>query len=162
LASKGIKTTDVVRIKNELNSLPIMSRNLAMEYLNNNVRADGISRDCERELNWKDRDEIQQILEDYGFAVYESESTDEIRSALWDNINDGTIPESVLYASGLRENSYKDFNPSAKSGIDRFVKLNTTEQKYYGMVYENQTGKIYTHLGNKEDFYSWLDKKLGD
>ena len=37
LASRGIKSTDVVRIKNELNSLPQPTRKIAMDFLNNNV-----------------------------------------------------------------------------------------------------------------------------
>jgi len=42
-------------------------------------------------INWLDRSEIQNILEKYGFAVNDDESTDDLREALRDNIADGTI-----------------------------------------------------------------------
>ena len=47
-------------------------------------------------LNWLDRAEIQEILERWGFAVYDSESTDDLREALQENIEDGTIPEEEI------------------------------------------------------------------
>lgn len=47
-------------------------------------------------INWLDRSEIVEILESYGFAVYDSESTDDLREALRANVDDGTISESVL------------------------------------------------------------------
>jgi len=52
--------------------------------------------DLAREINWLDRTQVIQILEDYGFACYDNESTDELRNALRTNIDDGTIPRSVL------------------------------------------------------------------
>lgn len=42
-------------------------------------------------INWLERAEIVSILESYGFACYDSESTDELREALKANVEDGTI-----------------------------------------------------------------------
>lgn len=47
-------------------------------------------------INWLERSQITKILEDYGFACYDSESTEELRSALRENILDGTISKSVI------------------------------------------------------------------
>jgi len=49
-------------------------------------------------INWLDRQQIIKILEEYGFACYDSESTDELREALRSNIADNTISISVLSA----------------------------------------------------------------
>jgi hypothetical protein len=47
-------------------------------------------------VNKLDREEIQLILEAEGCEVYEEESTEYLRSALQENINDGTIDASCL------------------------------------------------------------------
>lgn len=47
-------------------------------------------------INWLSREEVVQILEAYGFACYDSESTDEPRDALRANVEDGTIPSTQL------------------------------------------------------------------
>lgn len=47
-------------------------------------------------INWLDRKQIVEILENYGFACYDSESTDELRDALRANIEDGTINPAVF------------------------------------------------------------------
>jgi len=52
--------------------------------------------DLARDLNWLERPKIVEILEAYGFACYDRESTDELRDALRENILDGTIPRSVI------------------------------------------------------------------
>jgi len=54
--------------------------------------------EIEKSINWLSREEIVKILEGYGFACYDSESTDELRDALRINIADGTIDETVLNA----------------------------------------------------------------
>ena len=54
------------------------------------------SRDTASTLNWAERDKIIEIMESYGFACHDSEDTDELRDALRQNIDDGTIPASVL------------------------------------------------------------------
>ena len=60
-------------------------------------------------INWLDREDIVKILENYGFACYDSESTDALRDALRSNIADGTIDPSVL-----------DSAPSPSSGRPGF------------------------------------------
>lgn len=47
-------------------------------------------------INWLDREKIVTILESYGFACYDSESTDDLRDALRTNIADNTIDPAVL------------------------------------------------------------------
>jgi len=47
-------------------------------------------------INWLDRKELVEILEQHGFACYDTESTDDLREALRANVLDGTIPRSVL------------------------------------------------------------------
>jgi hypothetical protein len=42
-------------------------------------------------INWLSREEIQEILEAYGFAVYDDEAIEDLREALRVNIEDGTI-----------------------------------------------------------------------
>lgn len=54
--------------------------------------------DIWKQLNWLDREQIVKILEGYCFQCYDSESTDELREALRQNIEDGTIDRSVLDA----------------------------------------------------------------
>ena len=45
-----------------------------------------------RTINWLDRNDIVTILENYSFHCYDSESTDSLRDALFENIEDRTIP----------------------------------------------------------------------
>ena len=55
-----------------------------------------LSNEQHKAINWLDRSRIVAILEDYGFACYDSETDDELRSALRENIADGTISANVL------------------------------------------------------------------
>jgi hypothetical protein len=55
-----------------------------------------ISQETHKKINNLSRNQIQAILENFGFACYDSESTDDLRSALVENIIDGTIEESVV------------------------------------------------------------------
>lgn len=55
-----------------------------------------ISQNINKAINWLDREKVVKILEEYGFACYDLESTDDLRSALRENITDGTIDSSVL------------------------------------------------------------------
>lgn len=43
-----------------------------------------------------DREEIQMILEAEGMEVFDDESTEELRQALKDNLDDGTFDKSCL------------------------------------------------------------------
>lgn len=90
LASKGIRTTnDIVRIKNEINTLPQPTRKIAMDYLINNVRADGkriiVDWDkgylTEREilllktrLNRGEEVDLSSIYNSDGFAITEEQT----------------------------------------------------------------------------------------
>jgi len=56
----------------------------------------GASSEVWRAVNWMDRDDMQSLLENYGFAVYDDESTQDLRNAIAANVGDGTIPESAL------------------------------------------------------------------
>jgi len=47
-------------------------------------------------INWMDRDEIVTLLEGYGFAVYDDESTATLRAALISNVEDGSIDELAI------------------------------------------------------------------
>lgn len=53
-------------------------------------------REVRRTLNWMDRDQIQMILEEHGFAVSDTEDTDSLRETLFVNIEDGTISADDL------------------------------------------------------------------
>lgn len=55
-----------------------------------------MDQEIHKTINWMDREQIVAILENYGFACYDSESTDDLRDALRANIEDGTIDPSVL------------------------------------------------------------------
>jgi hypothetical protein len=55
-----------------------------------------MDQEIHKAINWLDREQIVKILENYGFACYDSESTDDLREALRANIADGTIELSVL------------------------------------------------------------------
>lgn len=57
-----------------------------------------LSREQHKSLNWLSRAEIVAILENYGFQCYDHESDDDLKTALRTNIEDNTIPESVLDA----------------------------------------------------------------
>lgn len=55
-----------------------------------------LSNDQHKAINWMDRKQIVALLENFGFACYDSESTDELRDAVRENVADGTIPPSYL------------------------------------------------------------------
>jgi hypothetical protein len=44
------------------------------------------------------RERVKEILESYGFAVYDSETTEELREALFENVKDGTISKALVNA----------------------------------------------------------------
>lgn len=50
------------------------------------------------QINWMDRGAIISVLEQYGFACCDSESTELLRETLRDNIMDGTIDETCVDA----------------------------------------------------------------
>jgi hypothetical protein len=52
--------------------------------------------DIRRDINWLDREDVVNILEQYGFACYDHESTDSLRNELFNNILDRTIPETEV------------------------------------------------------------------
>jgi hypothetical protein len=62
----------------------------------------GLSQDLWTRLNWMDRDALSYILEQHGFAVHYSESEQDLREAIAENIDDGTIPESALLSVAAR------------------------------------------------------------
>lgn len=55
-----------------------------------------MDQEIHKAINWLDRAKIVEILEDYGFACYDHESTDDLREELRVNIMDGTIDRAVL------------------------------------------------------------------
>lgn len=55
-----------------------------------------MDQEIHKAINWLDREKIVEILESYGFACYDKETTDELRDALRENIADGTIDASVV------------------------------------------------------------------
>ena len=55
-----------------------------------------MSESTRQAIGWMDRGEIAKILEGYGFAVYDDESTSTLRDALLANVEDGTIDSHVI------------------------------------------------------------------
>jgi len=49
-------------------------------------------------LNWMDRADLEAILASVSIACYESESDSDLKRAIVDNIDDGTIEEDVVLA----------------------------------------------------------------
>lgn len=47
-------------------------------------------------INWLDRSKVQELLEDNGMAVYDSESTDDLKDTLRDCIESGDIAATAL------------------------------------------------------------------
>ena len=47
-------------------------------------------------LNWKDRSELEAILESVGIASYPNETDEELKDAIITNIKDGTLDLSVI------------------------------------------------------------------
>lgn len=47
-------------------------------------------------INWLDRSKIQALLEGNGMAVYDSESTDDLRDTLRECVADGDISPDML------------------------------------------------------------------
>ena len=47
-------------------------------------------------INWLDRSKIQELLEGNGMAVYDSESTDDLRDTLRECVASGDIEPSAL------------------------------------------------------------------
>ncbi len=50
-------------------------------------------------INWLDRSRVQKLLEGNGMAVYDSESTDDLKDALRQCVEDGDIPVAALEAA---------------------------------------------------------------
>lgn len=55
-----------------------------------------MNQEIHKAINWLDRSDIETLLETHGFAVYDTESTDELRESLRENVMDGTIPASDI------------------------------------------------------------------
>ena len=47
-------------------------------------------------INWMHRTDIQELLEKHGYAVYENETTEDLREVLIEEINNGEILESEV------------------------------------------------------------------
>lgn len=47
-------------------------------------------------LNWMGRSQIESALESVGIACYDSESTDDLRETLRENVLDGTYDKNLL------------------------------------------------------------------
>lgn len=60
-----------------------------------------LSESLSKAINWLDRDQVVEILERYGFACYDTESTDDLREALKTNVKDGTIDETDIDATQM-------------------------------------------------------------
>ena len=56
----------------------------------------------------------------------------------------------------MKKKSYKDFNKSAKKGIQKYSGLSSKAMTQYRKKYEKKTGKNASNLYNKEHFYSWV------
>ena len=57
-----------------------------------------------------------------------------------------------------KEKSYKEFSKQAKQGIEKFSTLSSKGMKEYADKYRKKTGKNPYHVGNKEDFYEWVNR----
>ncbi len=51
---------------------------------------------AERVINWMTRYQIQEVLENHGFAVYDDESTDALKYALFLEYEEGGIDPAEL------------------------------------------------------------------
>lgn len=49
-------------------------------------------------INWLDRSKVQELLEGNGMAVYDSESTDDLRDTLRECVASGDISPAMLEA----------------------------------------------------------------
>ena len=54
------------------------------------------TQDIRRKINWMSREAIVKLLESYGIACYDTESTEDLEQALFENVYDGTISEDEL------------------------------------------------------------------
>jgi len=68
-------------------------------------------------INKMTRAEIQTILENNGFAVYDNESMDDLREAVIVNIEDGTI-------------KFEDLEPALNNIIDRETVRTTVNPRF--------------------------------
>lgn len=67
------------------------------QYLPDGAGGDRWNRMNPREkLNWKDRSELEAILESVGIASYPNETDDQLIDAILANIEDGTLDVSVV------------------------------------------------------------------
>ena len=48
-------------------------------------------------INWLSHGQLTEILEDYGFCCSITESEDDLREAVRENISDGTIPDYEVF-----------------------------------------------------------------
>jgi len=58
-------------------------------------KAGWMNRSIREKLNWKDRSELESILESVGIASYPNETDDDLKDAIISNIEDGTLDPSV-------------------------------------------------------------------
>jgi hypothetical protein len=54
---------------------------------------------------------------------------------------------------------FEHLSESAKRGCDKFSKLSSREMELAFIRFGNVTGKIATHLGNKQEFYEFIDRE---
>lgn len=54
-----------------------------------------------RAVDRMSRQALEELLECYGFAVYDDETTHDLREAVAENVEDGTIPSEDLDWSDL-------------------------------------------------------------
>lgn len=54
-------------------------------------------------INWLEHQEIVNLLEGAGFACYSTESTEDLREALRENVMDGTIVLDTMTQEGIED-----------------------------------------------------------
>ena len=57
-----------------------------------------ISSEARRAINLMKRDQIQKILESYGYEVYDHEATEDLRKNVLDDVESGVISEDDVLA----------------------------------------------------------------
>lgn len=69
--------------------------------------------DLRRDINWLDRSEIQELLEGAGFAVYDTESDEDLKEALFEAVESGdiTLDASKIKLSKLEKDAALNLKP---------------------------------------------------
>lgn len=128
------------------------------------------SKELWTKVNWMDREEIKNYLEDAGFAVYDNEDLEELKSILVNAVEDGDIILSDINESFVKKEKFvndndKQFINNLNDIYNNIIKENNEEDVKNDKIdnfkiFKNRYGVIKNHITNESIIFNYFGNEL--